>query len=141
MGSSKRGQGPPPPIVEQDSEEQAPKVVIDEALGNILSSLGFTKYGVILREAGCTDELDFAMLSSPDAFPRGIPFPAREKLAAHARSVAIIRQKQLKERMQTGKGSSLHKAGMSKTVDLREQGPLLLLVDNFFAPFGSPLPP
>ena len=123
------------PIVEQDSEKQVSKVMIDEALGNILSSLGFTEYGVILREAGCTDELDFAMLSSPDAFPSAIPFPAREKLAAHARSVAILRQKQLKERIQTGKGSSVHKAGKTKTVDLQEQGPPASASRQLFGPF------
>ena len=41
-------------------------------------------------------------LKDPLLYPRTIPLPARQKFAAHARSIAVLRQKQLRERMQAG---------------------------------------
>lgn len=120
-----QGQGPLPLSVER---KQRPEMEEDPFV-KIFDSIGMGEYFNTLGFHGITDELDLMQITSPDHLPSDIPEFARQKLVAHARSLAILGKGGRKAVLMQKRGI-VPMASEAKVVDSQEQGPQLMLVEK-----------
>lgn len=105
----KQWQGPQLPLVEQEDSHKARKTN-EIPIQNALWRLGLEQYiGIVTKTLGILTEQDLIGITSPEEIPAVLPFSARERLVAHAASVAGGVEKQR------------HDEVVTKTITLRRR--------------------